>query len=418
MLKTHHSKRERAQTMVIFALGLIVFIAFLALALDGGYTWFQRRKAQTAADAGALAGARQYCLAVANNQANPQLAARTEAINYVGLNDAAILDANSDITIDTDLARVTVTSHVVFKTFFAHIIGFPEIDAQATAQAGCFAPGVGTGVLPVAWSCRPSIEDTGGEIEPTECEETRIPLTTFEDEYFPNYLTTAYPEIYMVMDSGGLECKEDGGTIICDLDGDGDKDVLLASDETGGNFSWLDLDGNETPPCDPSNAEGSTELVEWIDNGFPCDLGPHTWVPGQTGVQTNVFQAASRREGEIVAVPVFDDWCDGKPDILCPGKVHVGDVIKPVNATTSPFFFHIDTFAAFGISCVQGGETHKQDDCPGWTLFREKNAEIGVSIHPNLKSIEGYFINGFLPGFKAGDPGVPDAGAYVLLLTQ
>ena len=48
------NRREHGQTLVIILLGMSAFIAFLALALDGGYAWSQRRKAQAAADAGAL----------------------------------------------------------------------------------------------------------------------------------------------------------------------------------------------------------------------------------------------------------------------------------------------------------------------------------------------------------------------------
>lgn len=63
--RTQFSRRSAAgQTLVIFAAGLLVLIGALALAVDAGYLMAQRRGAQAAADAAALAGAK----AVQRNQ--------------------------------------------------------------------------------------------------------------------------------------------------------------------------------------------------------------------------------------------------------------------------------------------------------------------------------------------------------------
>src|SRR4051812_507919 len=51
-------RRESGQILVVFALALFALVALLALVLDGGNVYVQRRTAVTAADAGALAGAR------------------------------------------------------------------------------------------------------------------------------------------------------------------------------------------------------------------------------------------------------------------------------------------------------------------------------------------------------------------------
>jgi Flp pilus assembly protein TadG len=50
------SQREPGQIMVMFALSLVGILAMVALVLDGGYLYVQRRTAQSAADAAALAG--------------------------------------------------------------------------------------------------------------------------------------------------------------------------------------------------------------------------------------------------------------------------------------------------------------------------------------------------------------------------
>src|SRR5258708_8938186 len=50
------SQRAPGQIMVMFALALVGLLAMVALVIDGGYLYVQRRTAQSAADAAALAG--------------------------------------------------------------------------------------------------------------------------------------------------------------------------------------------------------------------------------------------------------------------------------------------------------------------------------------------------------------------------
>jgi Flp pilus assembly protein TadG len=52
------TSRQRAQIVPLFALGLLAFLALVGLVIDGGTLYLQRRTAQNAADAAALAGAR------------------------------------------------------------------------------------------------------------------------------------------------------------------------------------------------------------------------------------------------------------------------------------------------------------------------------------------------------------------------
>jgi Flp pilus assembly protein TadG len=54
--------REIAQVIPIVVIGLVGLVAMSALIIDGGALMMNRRSAQNAADAGALAGARELCL--------------------------------------------------------------------------------------------------------------------------------------------------------------------------------------------------------------------------------------------------------------------------------------------------------------------------------------------------------------------
>ena len=51
-------RRKRAQSLVIVALSATALFGIIALGLDAGRLYFQRRDVQNAADAGALAGAK------------------------------------------------------------------------------------------------------------------------------------------------------------------------------------------------------------------------------------------------------------------------------------------------------------------------------------------------------------------------
>jgi hypothetical protein len=55
-------KRENGQAIIVIAIAIVVILAFAALAIDLGSVFTEKRQAQNAADAGALAGAQQVAL--------------------------------------------------------------------------------------------------------------------------------------------------------------------------------------------------------------------------------------------------------------------------------------------------------------------------------------------------------------------
>lgn len=57
-----YKRRHNGQAIVLVALAVVALFAFVGLAVDGGYTFAQRRWMQNAADAAALAGARELLL--------------------------------------------------------------------------------------------------------------------------------------------------------------------------------------------------------------------------------------------------------------------------------------------------------------------------------------------------------------------
>jgi Flp pilus assembly protein TadG len=82
---------EHGQAIIFIAIGLVALLAFLALAVDGGRVYAERRRLQGAADSAAMAAA--------NAAANGATASQASAIalNQAGLNDV----------VDTDVAENT-----------------------------------------------------------------------------------------------------------------------------------------------------------------------------------------------------------------------------------------------------------------------------------------------------------------------
>ena len=53
---------EQGQSLIQFAVIIVMLLVFVSLAIDVGSVYAERRKMQNAADAAALAGARELCL--------------------------------------------------------------------------------------------------------------------------------------------------------------------------------------------------------------------------------------------------------------------------------------------------------------------------------------------------------------------
>lgn len=417
-------RSERGQSLAIMTIGIIAFLAMLALVLDGGMAFANRRLAQKAADAGALAGAREMCL-----EEDPILAAqladqaaREYAITRNGASSATVF-------VDTDAKTVDVVTTVPFQTAFAHLLGFSQITTDADAQAGCVSPGWGEGVLPTAWACQPPAVGTSTS---TDCEMQAITVdeipmrdnfpngpTDSDCDYLmdKNYVSSCppppdlWPDLYIVMTdiSTTTEYCMPDGNVNCDFDGDGENDLV-----GNGGREWLDLDGG---------GGGASELVTWINGGFPGTIVTHTWIPKQSGVTNSVFQAAASKVGEIVVIPVFDNVCETDP----PGPGVCGYTNGKDNFHTDPpgpyadfnvsgttaRYYHIIGFAAFYVSCVDAAGV--TGTCPGHDYAASQSQYDDFA--DNTRSVEGYFIQGFIPGIRGASGGV-DTGAYVLKLTR
>lgn len=194
----------------------------------------------------------------------------------------------------------------------------------------------------------------------------------------------------------------------------------------GGARSWLDLNGS---------GGGANELKDWIlstcdpNKPAPPVIQVHTWVPEESGVATSIFHStASCLVGKDVILPVFNKVCNGLPDVPATNP----ETLAQCNAwtednqniiTSSTLNFHVISFSAFHITCVQTGKNKTVAE-PGYFLqpqdkncYGHASAVAAGSIDDNDKTIEGYFVRENLGGY-GGPGGWYDTGTYTVVLVR
>jgi hypothetical protein len=405
------SRFDKGQSIVIVALIMLALVGLTALALDGGYAFWERRIAQNAADAGAIAGAHELCSKTSNPQVN------SVASSYVVKNKALV----SDVSWSTASKTVSVTTNLSFDSFFAGVIGYDVITVTAKAVAKCSPTCDTEGVLPVAWSCKPPVE--GSELPPDFCQLKFWDQNTTCDFGDPDY--------YVVADSSQISkeivCADPvppfGGVgptptatatpssnqynyVDCDLNDDGVNDVKILS---GGSKVWLDLTGQS----------GGSDITNWVKYGYPGSVTVHTWYPGESGVQGSTFQAVfDYHEGQDVVIPIFDYIYNAWPNTASNTNWHASlddCVPRPCtpNQNVSKDYFHVIAFAGFRVACVTEGQTGNTT-CPGQQFL----IDLGVNSN-SLKTIEGCFHKDTGYGYGTTSSGsCKDTGSYAVQLVK
>lgn len=365
-----------------------------------------RRTAQNAADAGALAGARELCMG------NGENAARLAAIDYaVAQNGASSATAEVSYA-EVEKGEVIVNVLWTKPSFFARIFNQNNLTSGAVAAAGCFNPASHT-VLPIAWSCRPPFGGGGSMSEdceyvtldwPTQVKPIVDDWSPSEDDISTNLFASFSNSIYIIMDSD----KVCGVDVDCDFNDDGRPEL-----ETGGNRGWLNLTGESS---------GTPNLTGWIEDGVDEPIYIHTWLSVIDGNKTPVYTSLETRIGDIVWLPVFNWICEDLPedDATCEANAHAsaspglplepGDVERVVLGNPATPLFHIVGFAPFYITCV-----HKSGNgCPAFNMARSLNP----SIKANTNTVEGYFVRGYPFSEGEVEPGGVDLGNYIVSLTR
>jgi hypothetical protein len=184
--------RESGQSIVIIALAMVAIIGMVALVLDGGYAYLERRRVQNAADSAALAGARALGKGATRATVGAAISeyALRNGIKSPGTNikayfvnaDSAVIDTAYPVlgtsVVSTDARGVRVQAGEQHATFFARVIGFPNLNVSAVAQAGLESAGAAFGAVPAVivsatyavgelyaiWDSDPSVDPDGAHV--------------------------------------------------------------------------------------------------------------------------------------------------------------------------------------------------------------------------------------------------------------
>lgn len=146
-----HTKSERGQAIVFLALGFVVLLGFVALAIDGGMIYSNRRNVQNAADASSLSGGGAAALSLANSAAaeepgstqtewdctssavsNAMYAAQVSAINRAATNNFTIYPPTESNYVETVCDWV---DYVSFQDAYIDVtVGISETIQASFAQ--------------------------------------------------------------------------------------------------------------------------------------------------------------------------------------------------------------------------------------------------------------------------------------------
>ncbi|HOG47714.1 MAG TPA: pilus assembly protein TadG-related protein, partial [Anaerolineae bacterium] len=131
-------RREQGQAVVLVALMVVVLVGSLALVVDVGNMYAERRFMQNAADAGAMAGARALAL---QQDPLPAVARYAQTLNGAAAFETKVLTSS-----------VVVTATKTGQSFFAGVIGAPTYTVRAVAEAGISSPSSydGPDLVPIA----------------------------------------------------------------------------------------------------------------------------------------------------------------------------------------------------------------------------------------------------------------------------
>lgn len=277
--------RARGQVLVLVALVLLALTALVALAVDVGHLYAERRHMQNAADAGALAGAREICFG-----SGDPATAENVAMDYATVRNRA---EDALVTVSGGLTVTVVTSETA-QTYFGGIVGFHEFDVGANASAMCGRAVSASGLWPIAFEMENWVMLYADGLG---C----------GDEFF-------------VWDSEKIiDCETYG----CDLDGDGRDDILV-----GGDRGWVDFSVALGPLQDDCVQDGcgTNELKCHIENDAGALVSLPVCLPGDSGVKAGVHNSVDSRVGDYVRIPLFEGLgcgsgtsCVDETENTCPG---------------------------------------------------------------------------------------------------
>lgn len=282
-MQRRNNAGDGGQSLIQFTLIILVLMAFASLALDAGAGLATRRKLQNAADAAALAAARELCLG--RDPETAKTTASTYLVNNGAMAIGAIGSSNSAITFSNNNTRVNITAKGQAKTIFGDLITEQEIDVEAFANSACGAAKSACGLWPIIFSA-----DLWQKIP---CGKT----VAVWDKNNPNKQVEC--TIGGKIESNICKCYD------CDSQDIGIDDFLVVSDVSRG---WLDFpvtDDARYPDVCKEAGSGANELKCTIRNDFQGLIKLPKWITALNGVKASGLKEVEDRIGDEVRIPLY-----------------------------------------------------------------------------------------------------------------
>ena len=413
-MKNNYVTFEKAQSLIIFVILVFVFLGMLALVLDGGYGYFQRRLAQNAADAGALAGAEIFCETKIWDSARQVAEDQAKDFNYAMDATATQIDQDGNGILNEEDRLVRVDANITFNTFFGSILGQDSIMAVADATAGCYPPINVSGLLPIGWSCREPIIDKDEE-NPWDSDYCELLFNN--SKYDPldgqmyliadsDKIPVGWEYLHACQDPTLPEIERNPDLLDCDIDNDGVDDII-----TGGDKTWLNLS---------RVVAGTGELKNWINQSEKITLETDIWAQGIDGDRDTVYAEVKIYEGEQFVLPVYNHFCDttskAEPfpvnklsETKCYNDFHADGNFDEIYFDDNGQHYHIIAYVMFRVTCVS--HAGNWNDCPV-----KNEAVLNELIDDKTRTIEGYFTWGNVVGADGGPNTAPWLGVWKVYL--
>jgi hypothetical protein len=286
---------------------MVVFFAFMSIAIDMGHILTERRRMQNAADAGALAGAWEICF---GDPARAELTAREYAVdrNYAQAADVTVAGGS-----------VTVYAREAASLYLAWIFGVDTADINAKAVADCGVAVSLCGLAPLSFNW-----------------ERWTQRVACDEEFYVWNDSKLEEDCYIEVDG---QCVPFCEACVCALEDPPDNEVHIVGP---GDRGWLLLPRPERPydALVPQGADNcGRQTLAWIDNGgytgeIPIDPNQvgSLCLPGQPGVDNDVRLEIERdHAGDLFNILLWDDVPCSEGDIIpaegaCPGTpYHIVD---------------------------------------------------------------------------------------------
>jgi hypothetical protein len=261
----------------------VVLFLFLALAIDMGHIYAERRRCQNAADAGALAGARERCF-------EPQWMTtwKPKALAYANQNLRADYSPTVDPYLENGDWWVTVDVMEVVDTYIAGIIGMDTVNVGATATAACGGATSGCGLWPVTFS-------EGGFMNIYD------ELGCGAEFYVWNGKKNDEDPTEDIL----LDCD----VCDCDEDGDGVEEIIGNAGRAWVDFTDV-VDDQEYPDhCAQSSGCGESEIKCWVTDDSGTKITLPACIPGTRGTKAGAHKDVEDRaksSDPYVSIPLYN----------------------------------------------------------------------------------------------------------------